>query len=170
MIEHKKTNTLVPVFLLKPGEKFEIPSLQDNMRNLKFVSSSECSSLIEGQTRYSASDEWKPFRYHISNSVRVKPVLEHFMHTQNTVEGKNNEKNLVKNSRGRPKKSSQSLDNLNGVSNTEFTIKDVLKVNDIKTHDLYKLIKNGVQNGKVKVVKEISSGRGKPAKVYKFIK
>jgi hypothetical protein len=162
---------LVPVCLLRPGERFEIPPLNDTMKNLKFISSSECSSLIEGQTRQLPSEPWKPFSYHISNSVRVRPLTKEFMNIENnTIEPQNTKDTSIKKKRGRPSKESLSIDTLNGVQNVDFTIKDVLNNNSVKIHDLYKLFKEEIASGKLKVVKEISTGRGKPAKVYRFVK
>jgi len=168
----KKNNTsLCKIEYLKPGEKFEIPGLSDTMRNMKMIRSSDCSSLIEGQRRDSKSDDWKPFRYPIANSVMVKVVNEFSMESNNNTnkqQQKNMQENKVKRGRGRPKKDKISLAEMKGIDG-EFTVNDLVKVNQIKPHQAHIAIKSAIMNGQVKQSSERKSGRGKPQKVYKLI-
>jgi|694.fasta_scaffold01323_58 hypothetical protein len=160
---------LVKIEMLRPGEHFEIPSLCETMRRMKVITVSDCSTLIEGQKRDSTAEEWKPFRYHISNSVQVE-VCSSFVEQEETTksDGRAGTEPKQKNRRGRPSKDLVSLKSLKGI-NKDFTKKDIAELNNLKNHDVAKMVKTSLKNKEIKEVNQIKSGRGKPAKVYRII-
>jgi hypothetical protein len=159
---------------LESGDRFEIPSLVDTMRNLKVISTNASSTNVEGERRNGPNDLWQHFRFPISNDVNVslvekgEPLVKterpnkKFMSTQ-----ENNTEAEAPRRRGRPSKQGKSLNELAGVSG-EFTVKDIVEKNDIKEYEAHNLVRSAVKSGKLKVVKEISGGRGKPKKVYRL--
>ena len=158
---------------LRNGDKFQIPSVRDTMRDMKFISSTETSSLIEGYKRDSINDAWRPFRMHVSNGVMVEVVKEFEKdlmeeNKQNaTATAGQNEASAAPKRRGRPSKAKLAFNQLKGVDG-EFTVKDVVEKNDIREYEVHNLIRSAVQSGKVRVVKELVGGRGKPRKVYRL--
>lgn len=171
-----KTDTnkkLVHINMLRLGDKFQIPSVRETMRDMKFISTTETSSLIEGYKRDSINDTWRPFRMHVSNGVMVE-VVEEFdkdlmeENKQNaTASAEQNEASAAPKRRGRPSKAKLAFNQLKGVEG-EFTVKDVVEKNDIREYEVHNLIRSAVQSGKVRVVKELVGGRGKPRKVYRL--
>jgi hypothetical protein len=158
---------------LESGDRFEIPSLIDTMRNLKVISTNASSTNVEGERRNGPNDLWQHFRFPISNDVNVSLVekgapliktdkLKKSMNTQ-----EQNTEAEAPRRRGRPSKQGKSLNELAGVSG-EFTVKDIVEKNDIKEYEAHNLVRSAVKSGKVKIVKEISGGRGKPKKVYRL--
>jgi hypothetical protein len=169
-----KNIKLVNINMLRRGEKFQIPSVRDTMRDLEFISSTETSSLIEGYKRDTINDSWRPFRMHVSNGVMVQ-VVENF-EKQNLMEenkqnatatAEQNEATAAPKRRGRPSKAKFAFNQLKGVEG-EFTVKDVVEKNDVQEYEVHNLIRSAVQSGSVKVVKELIGGRGKPRKVYRL--
>lgn len=165
---------LVRVNFLRAGDKFQIPSVRDTMRNMTFICSSTSSTLIEGQKRDSINDQWKSFRYHIANGVMVKVVAEFEKEVMEETNNATANAEQVTGSvtptpkrRGRPSKAKLAFNQLKGVGG-EFTVKDVVNNNDIKEYQVHNLIRSAVQSGKVRVVKELIGGRGKPRKVYRL--
>lgn len=159
---------------LEGGDRFEIPSLSDTMRNLTVIGTNASSTNIEGERRNSINDPWQHFRFPISNDVTVvlldkgAPKLKNEnkgTKSMNTQE-QNTEAELPRR-RGRPSKQGKSLNELAGVSG-EFTVKDIVEKNDIKEYEAHNLVRSAVKSGKLQVVKEISGGRGKPKKVYRL--
>ena len=59
---------------LESGDRFEIPSLVDTMRNLKVISTNASSTNVEGERRNGPNDLWQHFRFPISNDVNVSLV------------------------------------------------------------------------------------------------
>lgn len=171
-----KTNTnkkLVHINNLQRGDKFQIPSVHDTMRDMKFIATTDTSSLIEGYKRNAIDDTWKPFRMHVSNGVMVE-VVDEF--EKNLME--ENKQNATATAeqigtpaaprrRGRPSKAKLAFNQLKGVDG-EFTVRDVVENNDIKEYEVHNLIRSAVQGGTVQVVKELVGGRGKPRKVYRL--
>jgi hypothetical protein len=167
----KKTQRLCRVEFLKPGERFEVPSLKETMRNLKLVSSSDCSSLVEGQRRDSTSEEWKPFRYHITNSLIVQPVSTEMpppVIEKDSIINNNMEQQTEKRGRGRPRKEKTPFMSLKGIDN-EFTTSDLVQLNNIKPHEAHQAISAALQDGKIVQTRENKGKRGKPQKVYRLI-
>jgi hypothetical protein len=164
----KNKSGLCRVEFLKPGEKFEIPQLSETMRNMKMVSTSECSSLVEGQKREFKDDGWKPFRYHISNSVMVKPVENFTLEINENNKQKPMEQPKEKRGRGRPKKDKINLASMKGVDG-EFTSSDLVALNQIKPYEAHNAIHSALKDGHIILASEKKGGRGKPQKVYKFI-
>lgn len=166
-----KTEKLLKLGWLESGDRFEIPSLVDLMRNLKVISTNNSSTSVEGERRDGINDLWKPFRFPISNDVNVKlleknaPKIKTDNPQSNTKDtlAKNNE-NTPPRRRGRPAKLKKDLNDLS--LKKEFTVQDIIKDNSIKDYEAHNLIRSAVKNGKAKVVKEVSGGRGKPKKVY----
>jgi hypothetical protein len=161
-------NNLYRIEFLKPGEKFEIPGLTDAMRHMKLITTSECSSLIEGQRRESKDDGWKPFRYHISNSVIVKIVQEFAVETQENKKEQKMDQNKEKRGRGRPKKEKVKCASMKGIEG-EFTIRDLITLNQIKPYEAHLAVHSALDKGEITLVAEKKGKRGKPQKVYKFI-
>jgi hypothetical protein len=173
MMKTENNTKLVPINNLQHGDKFQIPSVKDTMRNMTFVSSTDTSTLIEGQKRETVNDLWKGFRFHVSNGIMVEIVEQFekdFMENTNiataTAEQNTGEASAPKR-RGRPSKAKLAFNQLKGVAG-EFTVRDVVESNDIKEYEVHNLIRSAVQSGKVRVVKELVGGRGKPRKVYKL--
>ena len=80
-----KTDTnkkLVHINNLQRGDKFQIPSVRDTMSDMKFISTTETSSLIEGYKRDSIDDNWKPFRdrYSLVDSYLGYKILFIYKH------------------------------------------------------------------------------------------
>lgn len=166
----KNKKKLVRIEMLRPGEHFEIPSLCETMRRMKVVLVSDCSTLIEGQKRDSLKDEWKPFRYHISNSVLVEvcdSFAEQKKNDDTANEGTETEPKQ-KNRRGRPSKDFANLKSLKGIGK-DFTKKELANLNNLKDHEVHKIVTKSIKNKEIKEVSQIKSGRGKPAKVYRVI-
>lgn len=156
--------------MLNEGTKFEMPSLRETMRHMKLVSVSDCSSLIEGQRRDGSSEPWKPFRYHISNSVMVEPTdkfSDDDLQSKRPQKESSNEAK-PKRGRGRPSKTKVAFKDLVGVSD-EFTVRSLLDNNDLKEYEAHNLVRSAVANGTAKQVREVKGGRGKPQKVYKLV-
>ena len=173
MMKTENNIKLVPINNLQRGDKFQIPSVKDTMRDLTFISSTDTSTLIEGQKRDTINDNWKGFRFHISNGVMVQLVdkfEKDFMENTNTATAtaeQNTGEASAPKRRGRPSKAKLAFNQLKGVAG-EFTVRDVVESNDIKEYEVHNLIRSAVQSGKVRVVKELVGGRGKPRKVYKL--
>lgn len=165
----KNKKKLVKIEMLRHGEHFEIPSLCETMRRMKVVLVSDCSTLIEGQKRDSIKDEWKPFRYHVANSVLVE-VCDSFAEerTDATANVDTEAEPKQKNRRGRPSKEVALLKSLKGISK-DFTKKDLVELNKLKEHEVHKIVTTSIKNKEIKEVSQIKSGRGKPAKVYRVI-
>jgi hypothetical protein len=159
---------------LESGDRFEIPSLSETMRNLKVISTNPSSTNVEGERRNSVNDLWQHFRFPISNDVNVS-LVEKNAPTIKTEKPKNKSMNTQEQNteaeaprrRGRPSKQGKALNELAGVSG-EFTVKDIVEKNDIKEYEAHNLVRSAVKSGKLTVVKEISGGRGKPKKVYRL--
>ena len=169
------TNTkLTHINNLQRGDKFQIPSVRDTMRDMKFISTTETSSLIEGYKRDSVDESWRPFRMHVSNGVMVevvsefdKDLMEENKQKATATSAQNTGEASPQKRRGRPSKAKLAFNQLKGVAG-EFTVRDVVESNDIKEYEVHNLIRSAVQSGKVRVVKELVGGRGKPRKVYKL--
>lgn len=170
----KNTKTL-KLGWLEGGDRFEIPSLSETMRNLTVISTNDSSTNVEGEKRDSINDSWKHFRFPISNDVNVllvakgapktsdKPKIQKNMDTNATDTQDNAPRR-----RGRPSKHNTALSDLTG-TNGEFTVKELVEKNDIKEYEAHNIVRSAVKNGKLQVVKEISGGRGKPKKVYRLV-
>lgn len=169
-----KNTKLVHINMLRRGDKFQIPSVRDTMRDMKFVNSTDTSSLIEGYKRDTINDSWRPFRMHVSNGIMVQ-VVDQFENTNLMEENKQNatataeqqEVSAAPKRRGRPSKAKLAFNQLKGVDG-EFTVKDVVENNDVREYEVHNLIRSAVQSGKLRVVKELVGGRGKPRKVYRL--
>lgn len=172
MKKKQNDSKLVHINNLRCGDKFQIPSVKDTMRDMKFISATETSSFIEGYRRDTINDSWKPFRYHVSNGIMVE-LVENF--EKDLMENTNNATATAEQTgtpaapkrRGRPSKAKLAFNQLKGVDG-EFTVKDVVEHNNIKEYEVHNLIRSAVQSGKVRVVKELVGGRGKPRKVYRL--
>jgi hypothetical protein len=162
---------------LESDDSFEIPSLKDLMRNLRVISTNESSTFVQGERRDSITDDWKNFRFPISNDVNVimvekstKESIRESKLSQKT-ENKNMNTENIENTpprrRGRPSKHVKPLNELGGTSG-EFTVNDIVSKNDIKEYEAHNLVRSALKQGKITVVKEISGGRGKPKKVYRL--
>lgn len=159
---------------LEAGDRFEIPSLSDTMRNLKVISTNPSSTNVEGERRNSINDDWQHFRFPISNDVNVaildkdspKTKTEKINKKNMNTEEQNTESEAPRR-RGRPSKQSKPLNELVG-TNAEFTVKDIMEKNGLKEYEAHNIVRSGVKSGKLRVVKEISGGRGKPKKVYRL--
>lgn len=168
-----KNTKLTHINNLQRGDKFQIPSVRDTMRDMKFISTTETSSLIEGYKRDSIDEAWRPFRMHVSNGVMVELVeqFEKDLMEENkqkaTASAEQNEASAAPKRRGRPSKAKLAFNQLKGVDG-EFTVKDVVEKNDIREYEVHNLIRSAVQSGSVRVVKELVGGRGKPRKVYRL--
>lgn len=168
-----KNTKLTHINNLQRGDKFQIPSVRDTMRDMKFISTTETSSLIEGYKRDSIDEAWRPFRMHVSNGVMVELVdqFEKDLMEENkqkaTASAEQNEASAAPKRRGRPSKAKLAFNQLKGVDG-EFTVKDVVEKNDIREYEVHNLIRSAVQSGNVRVVKELVGGRGKPRKVYRL--
>ena len=167
------TNTkLTHINNLQRGDKCQIPSVRDTMRDMKFISTTETSSLIDGYKRDSVDESWRPFRMHVSNGVMVEVISEFDKDLMEenkqkaTATAAQNEGSAPKR-RGRPSKAKLAFNQLKGVDG-EFTVKDVVEKNDIKEYEVHNLIRSAVQSGNVQIVKELVGGRGKPRKVYRL--
>jgi len=158
---------------LESGDRFEIPSLVDTMRNLKVISTNASSTNVEGERRNGPNDLWQHFRFPISNDVNVAlvekgaPLIKTDKPKKSMNTQEQNTEAEAPRRRGRPSKQGKSLNELAGVSG-EFTVKDIVEKNDIKEYEAHNLVRSAVKSGKLKVVKEISGGRGKPKKVYRL--
>ena len=126
------TNTkLTHINNLQRGDKFQIPSVRDTMRDMKFISTTETSSLIEGYKRDSVDESWRPFRMHVSNGVMVEVISEFDKDLMEenkqkaTATAAQNEGSAPKR-RGRPSKAKLAFNQLKGVDG-EFTVKDVVE-------------------------------------------
>ena len=157
---------------LEPGDRFEIPSISDTMRNLRVISTNESSTSVEGERRNSINDAWAPFRFPIANTVSVvlvekdAPKITDFKKEPKAVESTNADSPVKR--RGRPAKQSVSLSQLGGTSG-DFTVRDLVEKNGLKEYDAHNLVRSAVKQGKAKVVREESGGRGKPRKVYRLV-
>lgn len=164
---------LVHINNLRLGDKFQIPSVRDTMRDMKFISTTDTSTLIEGYKRDSINDNWRPFRMQVSNGIMVELVEEFEKNPmeenkQNaTATAEQNATPAAPKRRGRPSKAKLAFNQLKGVEG-EFTVKDVVANNDIREYEVHNLIRSAVQSGKVQIVKELIGGRGKPRKVYRL--
>jgi hypothetical protein len=159
---------------LEAGDRFDIPSLSDTMRNLKVIGTNASSTNVEGERRHSINEPWHHFRFPISNDVNVLIVgkNEPKLKTEKTNKKDMNtqEQNTGTDAprrRGRPSKQGKALNELTGTSG-EFTVKDIVEKNNIKEYEAHNLVRSAVKCGKLEVVKEISGGRGKPKKVYRL--
>lgn len=167
----KNTKTL-KLGWLEGGDRFEIPSLSETMRNLTVISTNESSTNVEGEKRDSIHDTWKHFRFPISNDVNVLLLEKGAPKLSNKPESKilnkpESTEQSAPRRRGRPAKRSTSLSELDGVKG-DFTVKELTEKNDIKEYEAHNLVRSAVKSGKLKIVKEISGGRGKPKKVYRL--
>lgn len=74
--EYDETNypVLTSIADLRPGDKFQIPSVQDTMRDMTVISSNHKSTLINGFKRNTVRDKWRPFRMRVSNGIVVHCV------------------------------------------------------------------------------------------------
>jgi hypothetical protein len=155
---------------LAEGTAFEMPGLQETMKNLKLVSTSDCSSLVEGLKRDSQNEAWKPFRYHISNSVMVTLADSNGDIKVNTKQPSNSSVRNpdVKRGRGRPKKSKPIFKNLIGIDSA-FSVKEISEKNNLKDYEAVNLIKDAINLGVIVESGEQKIGRGKPRKMYKLI-
>lgn len=165
---------LVHINNLQLGDKFQIPSVRDTMRDMKFISTTDTGTMIEGFKRDSVSDNWRPFRMCVSNGVMVE-LVEEFKDNPMEENKKNATASAEQNAtpaaprrRGRPSKAKLAFNQLKGVDG-EFTVKDVVAKNDIREYEVHNLIRSAIQGGKVQVVKELIGGRGKPRKVYRLV-
>jgi|GEM_PF-6179615 len=159
---------------LEGGDRFDIPSLSDTMRNLKVISTNASSTNVEGERRNSINDVWQHFRFPISNDVTVTllekgaPIVKTEKPNKKSMNTQEHDTEAeTPRRRGRPSKQGKSLNELAGVSG-EFTVKDIVEKNDIKEYEAHNLVRSAVKSGKLQVVKEISGGRGKPKKVYRL--
>lgn len=164
-------NKLARVDMLRDGTKFEIPSLKQTMKCMRLVSVSDCSSLIEGQKRDFQTDPWKPFRYHISNSVLVLPNngVEDVQITEKPAPKSNSVEKKEKKGRGRPSKKKPLFRDFVGLNPASFTIRDILNNNDIKDYEAHKAVKSALESQEIVQTNTLKGGgRGKPQKVYKL--
>jgi hypothetical protein len=173
----KNTQKTQKLGWLEPEDSFEIPSLKELMRNLRVISTNESSTSVQGERRDSVTDDWKSFRFPISNDVNVviveksskestrEPKLS--QKTENKNMNTENAENVSPRRRGRPSKHTKPLNELGGTSG-EFTVNDIVSKNDIKEYEAHNLVRSALKQGKVTIVKEISGGRGKPKKVYRL--
>ena len=148
------------------------------MRNMKFISSTDTSSLIEGYRRDSIHDNWRSFRIHVSNSIMVE-VVDNFDETNLMEENKQKvtataepqkqaaSPSAPKRGRGRPRKTQVAFNQLKGIEG-DFTVKDVVQSNGLKEYEAHNKLRSALQAGEITVVKEITGGRGKPRKVYRL--
>ena len=158
----------------EPGDRFEIPSVKETMRNLVVISTNISSTLVEGERRESVNDIWKAFRFPISNDVnavlvqknapKIKEEKKKNMNTE-AENAQDEQESPTARRRGRPAKQGKPLNELGGTKG-EFTVKDLVEKNGLKEYDAHNLVRSAVKQGKVKVVREVSGGRGKPRKVY----
>jgi len=168
-----KTQKTYKLSNFEAGDRFEIPSVTETMRNLVVISSNISSTLVEGERRDTISDSWKPFRFPISNDVNAVLVAKGAPKTKdfdNTTEAKPSvsEEPTEARRRGRPAKQSKPLNELGGTKG-EFTVKDLVAKNNLKEYDAHNLVRSAIKNGSIKVVREESGGRGKPRKVYSLV-
>jgi hypothetical protein len=169
----KNTEKTQKLGWLQAGDTFEIPSLKDLMRNLKVLSTNESSTSVQGDRRDSVNDEWRSFRFPISNDVNVivverNPIKETVDENgSKKIEEKQVETKATKRGRGRPSNHVKSLNEMSGTSG-EFTVNDIVSKNGVKEYQAHNLVRSALKQGKVTVVKEISGGRGKPRKVYRL--
>lgn len=164
---------------LEPEDSFEIPSLKELMRNLKVISTNQSSTFVQGERRDSINEDWKSFRFPISNDVNVilvdKNLKKESRNNKNSQSQNNknmntqeqNNETTQKRGRGRPSKQIKPLNELSGTSG-EFTVNDIISNNGIKEYEAHNLVRSALKQGKITVVKEISGGRGKPRKVYRL--
>lgn len=151
---------------LNEGDLFQIPLLTATMRNMRFLSTNYSGTLIEGEKRDGINDPWKRFKYAIANKVRVD-VVTAFELDGPAVELVDGVEVPAKRKRGRPRKTRMILSKLKGVG-SEFTVKDVVESNNLKGYEAQNLVRSALNNGQIKVVREVTGGRGKPRKVYRL--
>ena len=153
------------------GDRFEIPSVKETMRNLVVISTNISSTLVEGERRESVNDIWKAFRFPISNDVNAvlvqknAPKIKEEKKKNMNTEAENEQEVPTARRRGRPAKQGKPLNELGGTKG-EFTVKDLVTKNDLKEYDAHNMVRSAMKNGSIKVVREVSGGRGKPRKVY----
>jgi hypothetical protein len=158
---------------LEPGDRFEIPSISDTMRNLRVISTNESSTSVEGERRNGINDPWVAFRFPIANTVRVvlveknAPKITDFKKKDMNTEEQNTEITPPRR-RGRPAKQSKPLNELGGTKG-DFTVKDLVEKNGMKEYDAHNLVRSAIKQGTATVVREESGGRGKPRKVYRLV-
>jgi hypothetical protein len=159
---------------LTGGDRFEIPAITETMRNLTVISTNNSSTFVEGERRDGINDHWRAFRFPISNDVNVillekgaPKIKDENKNSKNMETETQNTEQTEPRRRGRPAKQAKPLNELGGTSG-EFTVKDLVEKNVLKEYDAHNLVRSAVKQGKLKVVREVAGGRGKPRKVYRL--
>jgi len=151
---------------LNEGDRFEIPSVQDTMKNLVVLRNSQCSVLVRGEKRDSVNDSWTNFRYSLAPTTNVIFVGKSNFKVQDgqIVEIMNTQEETVKvkGRRGRPKK---SLDLK--LPEGEWTVTDVASLNGCEKYDVTNYIKKYINSRIREVGTRKGLGKGKPSKVYR---
>jgi len=152
---------------LNEGDRFEIPSIKDTMKNLVVLRNSQCSVLVRGEKRESVNDSWSQFRYSLAPTTNVIFVgkgnfkiqdgqIVEIMNTQEEQTVK------VQGRRGRPKK---SLDLK--LPDGEWTVTEVATLNGCEKYDVTNYIKKYINSRIREVGTRKGLGKGKPSKVYR---
>lgn len=152
---------------LEEGDRFEIPSLDGLMRNLSVVYSNPSGTTVTGEKRDSINEEWKSFRFPISNDLNVVLLAKGAPKVKDTPKTDDVTETPIKR-RGRPSKRGNDISNLKGTKG-EFTVKDLVEKNGLKEYEAQNIIRKAQKNGKVKDAGQIVGGRGKPRKIYKLV-
>ena len=172
---------------LQDGDRFEIPSLKDTMRNLTVVRVGTGSVVIKGEKREApTSEDWKGFEYAVSCSTpvvflgksgdvvadTVTPAVADTVKGDEpavvkAVKVAKDAEPAVKNRRGRPSKN-VALTFPSG----DFTVGDVATLNGVEKYDVTNYLKKLAAEGNALNLVEVGSrktgSKGKPSKVFRL--
>lgn len=151
---------------LNEGDRFEIPSTKDTMKNMVVLRNSQCSVLVRGEKRDEINKPWHQFRHALSPTTNVIFMGHSTFKIENgeIVENMNTEEQTVKvkNGRGRPKKSIDLK-----LPQGEWTVTEVAALNGCEKHDVSSYIKKYINIRIREVGTRKGLGKGKPSKVYR---
>lgn len=164
---------------LQDGDRFEIPSLKDTMRNLTVVRVGTGSVVIKGDKREGpTSEDWKSFEYAVSCSTPVVFLGKSGDVVADTVKGDEpavvkavkvakDAEPAVKNRRGRPSKNVALA-----FPAGDFTVGDVATLNGVEKYDVTNYLKKLAAEGNALNLVEVGSrktgSKGKPSKVFRL--
>jgi len=150
---------------LRIGQRFEIPTCAQLMRNLVCLRITPTSVYARGDERKDTNSPWKTNYDYIGCGTEVQPLNE-------IVEIKRSDNNelivageltgIEKRKRGRK---GSTLE----FPPTPFSIEEVSKLNNCSTTKVYLKVIAMVKTGEMDVVEEIKNKRGKSKKIYQLM-
>lgn len=188
----KNTSETCSLQNLTEGDRFEIPSLRDCMKNMSVVTVGSGSVTIKGSKKGNGdnTDEWVPFQYAVSCGTQVKylpPETVEEVVAPEVAEVPAVEVVTVKAKRGRPRKEQPEVVGKAPTGKRgrpakaiafkfpkgDWTIAEVAELNGCKKYDVVNYLNKQKKDGNAPTMTEVGSkkaeGRGKPSKIYRMI-